>query len=111
MTGTVLSRNHLGDHAGAYDDAPLADAMAEHGYALQALLYLLALHRWLAHRVPGYRWDTHVGGALYLFVRGMPGGWSHPDGRARGVWHHRPDATVIEALGALVDARGGQAHR
>ena len=45
-----------------------------HGnYALQALLYQVALHRYLEWRLPGYRPSAHLGGSMYLFVRGMTG--------------------------------------
>ena len=49
-------------------------------YPLQALLYSVALHRLLRWRQPGYDPDRHLGGVLYLFVRGMAGpqtpGWT-----------------------------------
>ena len=48
--------------------------MQRHHYALQALLYLVALHRYLRWRVPGYDPDAPPRRAsLYLFVRGMIG--------------------------------------
>ena len=40
-------------------------------YPLQAMLYSVALHRYLRWRLPGYDPDRHLGGVLYLFVRGM----------------------------------------
>ena len=39
---------------GDYGPAALAEAMAHHGYPLQATLYLVALHRYLRWRVPDY---------------------------------------------------------
>ncbi len=45
--------------------------MAQAHYPLQALLYSVALHRYLRWRLPDYDPARHVGGALYLFVRGM----------------------------------------
>ena len=42
-------------------------------YALQALLYTVALHRYLRWRLPGYDPDRHLAGVLYLFLRGMAG--------------------------------------
>jgi exodeoxyribonuclease V beta subunit len=41
-------------------------------YPLQALLYQVALHRYLRWRVPGDA-PASLGGALYLFLRGMVG--------------------------------------
>ncbi len=63
--------NHLGDTAADYAAAPLEAAMASHAYHLQALLYTVALHRYLKTRVRDYSYDTHIGGYLYLFVRGV----------------------------------------
>ena len=42
-------------------------------YALQALLYTVALHRYLRWRLPGYDPERNLAGVLYLFVRGMTG--------------------------------------
>ncbi|MBT1570008.1 PD-(D/E)XK nuclease family protein, partial [Klebsiella pneumoniae] len=46
--------NHLGESPSAYGRDRLAAVMAREGYHLQALLYLVALHRHLALRLPGY---------------------------------------------------------
>ena len=54
-----------------YAQPQLATAMAEAMYDLQALLYGVALHLALQQRLPGYDYDRHCGGALYLFLRGM----------------------------------------
>ena len=45
--------------------------MAAAHYPLQALLYSVALHRYLRWRLAGYGAEQHFGGVLYLFVRGM----------------------------------------
>ncbi|MGV8847159.1 UvrD-helicase domain-containing protein [Tessaracoccus sp.] len=58
---------------GHYQAAAMARAMIQAHYPLQALLYCVALHRYLGWRLPGYDPDTHLGGAGYLFVRGMAG--------------------------------------
>ena len=42
-------------------------------YPLQAHLYLVALHRHLQWRLPGYVPERHLGGYVYAFLRGMPG--------------------------------------
>ena len=47
--------------------------MLRHHYALQALLYAVALHRFLRWRLPGYDPARHLAGVVYLFVRGMTG--------------------------------------
>ena len=40
-------------------------------YPLQAMFYLVALHRYLRWRIPGYDPAVNLGGAFYLFLRGM----------------------------------------
>ena len=86
--------NHLGDHPDDYAAAGLTRAMVQHRYRIQLLIYTLALHRWLAARLPGYDYDTHQGGSLYLFLRGM-----RPElGFTRGVYHERPSRALIEDL-------------
>ena len=47
--------------------------MRHHHYPLQAHLYLVALHRHLQWRLPGYVPERHLGGYVYVFMRGMPG--------------------------------------
>jgi exodeoxyribonuclease V beta subunit len=66
--------NALGLHDRDYTRDALADAMATHRYDVQAAIYLLALHRLLRQRL-GARYDpaTQLGGALYLFIRGIEG--------------------------------------
>ena len=89
--------NHLGDRLDDYGPEGLARAMAEHHYHLQYLIYTLALHRYLGLRLPGYDYDRHMGGALYLFLRGM-----RPTlGPARGVFHTRPTLGLIQHLDRL----------
>ncbi|WP_153075092.1 exodeoxyribonuclease V subunit beta [Paraburkholderia bonniea] len=94
--------NHLGETAADYAAAPLDNAMAQHAYHLQALLYTLALHRYLKIRVSGYTYETHLGGYLYLFVRGVRPTWRDADGAA-GVHARRPDAALITWLDGLMD--------
>ena len=64
--------NFLGDDIQAYQKGHLEQAMSDHNYFLQALIYLLALHRFLEARLDNYDFDRHIGGALYYFVRGVP---------------------------------------
>ncbi len=53
-------------------EAMAAEMMASH-YPLQALLYSVALHRYLRWRLPGYSPERHLGPVQYHFVRGMIG--------------------------------------
>jgi exodeoxyribonuclease V beta subunit len=94
--------NHLGYTAADYAGAPLARAMADHGYHLQYLLYVLALDRYLHLRILNYRYETHFGGVLYLFVRGVRPTWLKVGDAAPGVFFHRPAAATIHALNQLL---------
>jgi exodeoxyribonuclease V beta subunit len=84
--------NWLGAHLNDYRDISLDRAMVEHHYPLQALLYTVALHRYLRQRMDGYTAAQQLGESLYLFVRALglePG---------LGVWRHRWPFALIEAL-------------
>ncbi|MFF3223750.1 UvrD-helicase domain-containing protein [Nocardia suismassiliense] len=79
-------------------DRMAAEMMRSH-YPLQALLYAVALHRYLRWRLPGYDPARHLGGARYLFVRGMVGPET-PNGY--GVFDWNPPAALIIALSRLL---------
>jgi exodeoxyribonuclease V beta subunit len=74
--------------------------MGRHAYHLQALIYTLALHRHLKMRLPDYDYDTHFGGHLYLFLRGMEGENSPKlsHGGRLGVYQDRWPKDVVIAL-------------
>ncbi|HEX8781314.1 MAG TPA: 3'-5' exonuclease, partial [Nocardioides sp.] len=112
--------NWLGDLDGplsARDYRPevLADAMGHSDYPLQALLYTVVLHRYLRWRLPGYDPSTHLGGVLYLYLRGMCGPDTPVVGEEPcGVFSWRPPVALVEELSALLDgaldgALGGSA--
>ena len=90
--------NHLGDSPADYAAPSLARAMDRQGYHLQYLLYSVALHRHLAQRLPAYDPERHLGGVLYLFVRGVRPHWP-----GRGVYFHRPSVATLNHLSALLD--------
>ena len=103
--------NWLGDGddpltAADYDRPRLVEGMLHSDYPLQALLYSVVLHRFLRWRQPGYQPDRHLGGVLYLFVRGMCGP-STPvtDGHPAGVFDWQPPAPLVVALSDLLDGR------
>lgn len=83
--------NHLGENGQAYSQAAMAAAMLEHRYDLQYVLYTLALHRLLRARLPDYDYDRHMGGVLYLFLRGV-------DADGQGVYSDQPARALIETL-------------
>ncbi len=77
--------------------------MAAH-YPLQALLYSVALHRLLRWRQPGYQPAHHLGGVLYLFLRGMCGPDTPTvDDVPCGVFSWQPPAQLVEDLDLLLD--------
>jgi exodeoxyribonuclease V beta subunit len=92
--------NHLGDTAAEYDEARMREAMHQHHYSLQYHLYLVALHRHLRSRVPGYDPATHWGGIAYVFLRGVerdqPTGW----------YRETPSVALIEALDRALGGAG-----
>jgi exodeoxyribonuclease V beta subunit len=87
--------------------AALAAEMQHAHYGLQALLYTVALHRYLRWRLPGYDPDVNLAGVLYLFVRGMTGpDVPRVDGAPCGVFAWRPPGALVTALSDVLD-RGG----
>jgi exodeoxyribonuclease V beta subunit len=94
--------NWLGEGYHDYHPQTLMNAMREHHYTLQYLLYTLALHRYLKLRVPGYAYERHFGGVYYLFLRGM----RPRSGHRLGVVAEKPSAAFIEALDRLIEGRG-----
>lgn len=90
--------------ARAYRPEALVAAMGHSSYPLQALLYAVVLHRYLRWRVPGYDPDTHLGGVLYLYVRGMCGPATPlVDGHPCGVFSWRPPSALVVELSGLLD--------
>lgn len=84
--------NRLGLSEDDYHGAALERAMGHSGYRFQALLYTLAVHRYLRGRRRDYQPDRHLGESWYLFLRGVglaPG---------LGVWRHRFTPALVEAV-------------
>ena len=94
--------NWLGPAPADYRPQALARAMRAGGYSLQYLVYLVALHRYLSMRLPGYDYERHVGGAFYLFVRAV----DPAAGMRRGVYFDRPSAECLHALDACFRGEG-----
>lgn len=93
--------NYLGDTHESYAPDRLAQAMLTARYDVQMLLYLAALHRHLQDRLADYDPAQHLGGAFYVFVRGV-------DSPGAGVFFYQPEPSVLAALDALLapcDAR------
>lgn len=90
--------NHLGSQFSHYQHQYMGAAIASHRYDLQYIIYTVALHRYLKLRVPGYQYDTHIGGCYYLFLRGMS--CQQPQA---GVFFDRPDRQLILAIDQLFE--------
>jgi exodeoxyribonuclease V beta subunit len=89
--------------------AALSAEMTHSHYGLQALLYVVALHRYLRWRMPRYSAERNLAGVMYLFVRGMTGPDTPlVDGTPCGVFTWRPSSALVEALSDVLD-RGGPA--
>ncbi len=87
-----------------YRPEALAAAMGHSDYPLQALLYVVVLHRFLRWRQPGYDPEQHLGGVLYLYLRGMTGPDTPlVDGEPCGVWAWRPPVALVHELSDLLD--------
>ena len=102
--------NWLGDPgepltAWHYRPAAIAGEMQRHHYVLQALLYLVALHRYLRWRMPGYDVSRHLAGVGYLFLRGMSGASTPTQaGQPFGVFGWRPAAGLVQDLSDVIDS-------
>ncbi|MGL9760582.1 MAG: exodeoxyribonuclease V subunit beta [Symbiopectobacterium sp.] len=88
--------NWLGESASAYTQPAMQAAIMAHRYDLQYQLYTLALHRYLRHRVPDYNYDRHIGGAIYLFLRGVDSVFP-----SNGIFTQRLPRAFIEHLDRL----------
>ncbi len=82
----------------AYDAAAMDAAMEHSEYGLQALLYTLALHRWLRFRLgDAYDYARDFGGVRYLFCRGLDAA----NAASPGVHAWRFEPALIAAVDAL----------
>jgi exodeoxyribonuclease V beta subunit len=89
--------NYLGDSMSDYTVAAMQDSMTHSGYWLQAALYLVALHRYLQVRKPDYDIGRHLGGACYLYLRGMSAASAQT-----GIVHWQPEPQLILDLDAIL---------
>jgi len=85
--------NHLGSRVEEYGRKNLSREMERKLYPLQYLLYTVALNLHLTQRVPGYRYETHFGGAFYIFLRGVD-----PVRPGYGIYRDTPPKGLIDEL-------------
>ncbi|WP_291355691.1 UvrD-helicase domain-containing protein [Acinetobacter sp. UBA3106] len=88
--------NFLGADQTHYREGEIRQSMSQASYWLQAGLYLVALHRYLTVQMQDYEIEKHLGGASYLYLRGM-------NGQAeQGFYHWKPEAEFILRLDAIL---------
>ena len=90
--------NWLGTDDSAYTEQAMNTSILDNRYDLQYVLYLLALHRQLKARLADYDYDQHMGGALYLFLRGTRS-------QSQGVFFARPPKQLIESLDLMFQGK------
>ncbi|WP_395680668.1 UvrD-helicase domain-containing protein [Dokdonella sp.] len=94
--GNQLAR---GARACLEDYAPeaLEEKMNHTGYRFQALLYTIAVERYLRERLgTRYLRTQHLGDCWYLFIRAA--GLHLPDGTPCGVWRHRFSDALLDGV-------------
>jgi exodeoxyribonuclease V beta subunit len=91
-----------------YTREAMAAEMLRAHYPLQALLYSVALHRFLRWRQSQYDPAVHLGGVQYLFVRGMVGPDTPP---GCGVFDWTPPAALVTGLSDLLAGAATSARR
>ena len=88
--------NYLGASQLDYQSTQIAESMSLSSYWLQAALYLVALHRYLSIKLQDYKIEQHLGGASYLYLRGM-------NGQAQqGYFYWKPEDEFILRLDAIL---------
>lgn len=102
-----LHKAGLPVYEASYGFESMKNAMEANHYPLQAIVYCVALHRFLESRLESYDIDDHLGGALYLFIRGMVGPETPLiNGVRNGVFAWRPKSeTILEISSLLSDGR------
>ena len=88
--------NFLGAQQQHYDATAIQQSMSHASYWLQAALYLVALHRYLSIQLEGYEIERDLGGASYLYLRGMNGQ------SQQGYFYWKPSSEFILRLDAIL---------
>lgn len=85
--------NHLGYDVSDYIGDSLNAAMNDNQYKLQYLIYTIAVHRYLKQRLgEHYNYETHFGGAIYVFLRGARAG------EKSGIYFERLEERFVEEM-------------
>lgn len=88
--------NYLGENLADYSGESIAQSMSLASYWLQAGLYLVALHRYLKVKMQNYDIEQHLGGATYLYLRGMNGE------AEQGYYYWQPSTEFVLRLDAIL---------
>jgi exodeoxyribonuclease V beta subunit len=88
--------NFLGLDQSHYMEDEIKQSMSQSSYWLQAGLYLVALHRYLKNQMQDYDIHQHLGGASYLYLRGMNGE------DKQGFCYWKPDVEFILRLDSIL---------
>ncbi|MDQ9036115.1 UvrD-helicase domain-containing protein [Acinetobacter seifertii] len=88
--------NYLGENLTDYSVESIAQSMSLASYWLQAGLYLVALHRYLKVKMQNYDIEQHLGGATYLYLRGMNGE------AEQGYYYWQPSTEFVLRLDAIL---------
>ena len=93
-----ISYNCATSSCAGYAPAQLEVAMRHSEYDLQALIYTVALHRWLRFRLgDGYDYARDFGGIRYLFCRGL----DMTRNPSPGIHAHRFAPELVQAVDEL----------
>ncbi|MGM0771647.1 MAG: UvrD-helicase domain-containing protein [Halobacteriota archaeon] len=84
--------NYLGNSVDDYDQDDLEKAMTGSNYHLQYMIYTVALKRWLETKIPGFDYEKHFGGVIYVFLRGVR------ENLQTGIFTSVPDKEEIDML-------------
>lgn len=93
--------NHLGNSYSDYNESQISEAMNEHSYNLQYLLYTIALNRYLENNLQDYSYEDNFGGVLYLFVRGID-----TYSNNNGIFYVKPEINFINEFSSLIISGG-----
>jgi exodeoxyribonuclease V beta subunit len=85
--------NWLGTDASSYVPENVAAEMTRNFYNLQLSIYTVALHRYLQQRLADYDYDKNLGGAFYIFLRGID-----PRKPSNGIFFARPPHEFVQQL-------------
>lgn len=92
--------NKISSEAEGYEEKAMDEEMRRHLYRLQYLIYLVALRRFLQTRLGEHFRDDMIGGAIYVFLRGVRADATTPD-HPQGIVFDPVSPAVIRRLDQL----------